>query len=62
MSKVNDVNSGEGKYRDGFVRAPIRLGKEALKLLYWLNTDEITLDKFVDSLAALNATDMSAKY
>lgn len=49
-------------YENDFIRTVAGLGKEALKLLYRLNTDEITLDQFVEGMASLNAADLLAEY
>ena len=62
MSYINDASEGE-KGNDGdFIRSVMGMGKEALKLLYRLNTDEITLDQFVEGMASLNAADLLSEY
>jgi len=62
MTDAKGVAESKGKYDDDFIRSVMSIGKKALKLLYRLNTDEITLDEFVEGLTSLNATDMLAKY
>ena len=62
MGYVNDASEGERGNDNDFIRSVMGMGKEALKLLYRLNTDEITLDQFVEGMASLNAADLLAEY
>jgi len=62
MTDAKGVAESKGKHGNDFIRNVMRIGKKALKLLYRLNTDEITLDEFVEGLTSLNAADMLAEY
>lgn len=62
MADVKGIPESNEKYEGGFLQEVVRIGKGALRLLYRLNTDEITLDEFVEGLIKLNASDVLTKY